>query len=43
MSESGEDYYYATGYAVNNDPYVYDNGVLINHFGITNTAQLIEI
>lgn len=43
MSELGEDHYYTTGDAVNNDPYVYDNGVLIEHFGITNTSKLNEI
>jgi len=43
MSELDEDHYYATGYDVESDPYVYENGVLINHFNITNTSQLNEI
>jgi cell filamentation protein len=43
MSESAEDHYYATGYDAARDPYVYENGVLINHFGIKNTSQLNEI
>ncbi len=43
MSDTEEDHYYATGYDVDSDPYVYDNGVLINHFNITNTSELNEI
>lgn len=38
-----DDHYYATGYDVDDDPYVYDNGVLINNYEITNTSQLNEI
>lgn len=43
MTGTDEDHYYATGYDVDNDPYVYDNGVLVNHFSITNTSQLNEV
>lgn len=40
---STDDHYYATGYDVSDDPYVYNNGVLINHFSIQDTASLNEI
>lgn len=38
-----DDHYYATGYSTDNDPYVYENGVLINLYGIQDTASLNEI
>lgn len=30
MSDTEEDHYYATGYDVDSDPYVYENGVFLD-------------
>lgn len=38
-----EDHYYVAGYCVEDDPYVYPNGVLINQFGLQDTQSLNEI
>lgn len=35
-----EDHYYVAGYCVEDDPYVYPNGVLINHFELQDTQSL---
>jgi len=35
-----EEHYYAVGYDASCDPYVYENGVLINKFEIQTTAEL---
>jgi cell filamentation protein len=38
-----DDHYYATGYDAKDDPYALANGVLINHFGLTDFQSLNEI
>lgn len=38
-----ESHYYAEGYSPENDPYVMENGVLINKLGLTDTQMLNEI
>lgn len=40
--DEGDDHYYAAGYSVEVDPYVYPNGVLINLLNIQDTASLGE-
>lgn len=40
--DEGDDHYYAAGYSVEDDPYVYPNGVLINLLNIQDTANLGE-
>ncbi|UOH17284.1 Fic family protein [Acinetobacter sp. NyZ410] len=35
-----DDHYYAVGYDASCDPYVYENGVLINSYGIQSTSEL---
>ena len=40
--DEGDDHYYAAGYSVEDDPYVYPNGVLINLLNIQDTATLGE-
>ena len=36
--DGGDDHYYVAGYSVEDDPYVYPNGVLINLLNIQDTA-----
>ncbi len=38
-----DDHYYVEGYSAESDPYALDNGVLKNHFGLTDSASLNEI
>lgn len=38
-----ESHYYAEGYSPENDPYVMENGVLVNKLGLTDTQTLNEI
>lgn len=40
--DEGDDHYYVAGYSVEDDPYVYPNGVLINLLNIQDTATLGE-
>ena len=36
--DEGDDHYYVAAYSVEDDPYVYSNGVLINLLNIQDTA-----
>jgi cell filamentation protein len=38
-----EDHYYIEGYNAESDPYALENGVLKNHFGITDSKSLNEV
>jgi len=38
-----DDHYYVEGYNAELDPYALENGVLKNHFGITDSASLNEV
>lgn len=38
-----DDHYYVEGYSAEIDPYAQENGVLKNHFGITDSASLNEV
>ncbi|MHD0644152.1 Fic/DOC family protein [Pseudomonas aeruginosa] len=42
IAEDGDDHYYIAGYTVEDDPFVDENGVLLNLLGITDTATLNE-
>jgi cell filamentation protein len=43
MTSSHDDHEYYGGHSIEDDPHVYDNGVLINNFNIRNTTELSEM